>query len=104
MNCFEKGGIRFHLFPDSDNNIELYYKWIAATGLENIKITKQNRGNYYLCEDHFRGEDYNTPLEPKSRLKRYSVPSVCFHHILPQHRPLKEKLQQNVYILILLEK
>ena len=75
-NRFEKGGIRFHLFPDPDNNKELYDKWITATRLENINITKQNRENYYLCEDHFRPEDYNNPLDSKSRLKQYSVPSV----------------------------
>ena len=79
QNRFEKGGKRFHLFPD---NKELCDKWIAAMRLENITITKENRESYLICEDHFRPEDYNNPLDPKSRLKKDSVPSKFS---LPSH-------------------
>ena len=43
----------------------------------------QRKSREYLCEDHFRPEDYNNPLDPKSRLKTCSsVPSLFS---FPQH-------------------
>ena len=63
-NRFVKGGIRFHNFPVPGRNKELCDKWIIATQtrhLQSLKIKKENRDSYRLCEQHFKPYNYTNP-------------------------------------------
>ena len=58
---------------------ELSNKWMVATSLQSLHIAESSM----LCENHFKPENYNNPLDPKSRLKKGSIPSIftCPPHL-----------------------
>ena len=89
-NRFKKAGIRFHQFLAKDK--ELCNKWVVATRLQSLHVAESSM----LCENHFKPEDYNNPLDPKSRLKKDSIPSSFNIYFSASTSTKRKSLQPNV--------